>query len=79
MAHMKIEIIIPLNYVALYKSPGTLQPFDPPADLWGPKEAESIFHKLSPPVKSPPTPGRKIGGQQGSEWVNQTQAPEQNW
>lgn len=35
---MTIEIIIPLNYVAVHNFSGTLQTFDPPDDLLGPKE-----------------------------------------
>lgn len=57
-AHMTIEIMIPLNYVALYNFSSTLQTFDPPDDLLGSKEAESIFYKLSPPVKLSPKMGR---------------------
>ena len=65
MAHVTIEIIIPLNYVALYNSSDTLQTSDSPDDLQGAKEAESIFYKLSPPVKF--SPQRRKGRRQARQ------------
>lgn len=66
MAQVIVEIIILLNYVTLCNFSGTLQALDLPADLQGPKETESIFHKCHH-LSSFPLRGGKIGGRQGSE------------
>lgn len=73
---MTEEIIIPLNYVAIYNFPNALQIFDPPDDLLEPKEAESIFYKLSPPVKLSPTKG---GRQESGKAMSGLMKPEPQW